>query len=81
MYVIRGNRQYTYSSDKEDIDPTWTSEDKARALTVAARLASKGVEADELDRLIRCIVWKSKFPGLIYEDVIEQRIQSLTAGL
>jgi hypothetical protein len=64
-----------------DPDPTWTANDRTRAQTVSARLAAKGVVAvDELDSLVRCIVWKMKLPGLIYDTQIEERIAALMLG-
>ena len=80
--AIRGNRWIPYSLIDKVIDPTWTTADNACALTVSARLTAKGVhDADELNGLVRCIVCKSKFPGLVYDDVIEDRIRELSRGL
>ena len=79
MYSIRGNCRIPCQS-VEQPDPTWTATDKSRALTVAARLHSKGVIADDIDSLVRCIIWKMKLPGLTYDAAIEERIATLMLG-
>ena len=80
MYSIRGNCMYSYKITKDDVlDPTWTVVDKSRAQTIEARLTSKGVTTQECETLVPCIVWKSKFPGLMYDDAIEARIRTLAA--
>jgi hypothetical protein len=79
MYSIRGNSRIQITP-MVDSDPTWTTTDRARAHTVSARLLAKGVGVNEIDSLVRCIIWKQKLPGLIYDTQTEERVASLMLG-
>ena len=56
---------------------TWTPADDGRALTYEAKLAHKGVSEAERRRLIPCIVWSAKVPGLRYPEAVERRLAEL----
>ena len=53
---------------------TWTAADDGRALTYEATLARKGVSEAERRRLIPCLVWSAKVPGLRYPEAVERRL-------
>ena len=53
---------------------TWTAADDGRAQTYEAMLARKGVSEAERRRLIPCLVWSAKVPGLRYPEAIERRL-------
>jgi hypothetical protein len=53
---------------------TWTAADDGRAQTYEAILARKGVSEAERRRLIPCLVWSAKVPGLRYPEAVERRL-------
>ena len=59
------------------MDPTWTEEDIARALTFTNRMIRLGVSPKEHAKLVPVAVWKAKFPGLVYPSEIEDRLKTL----
>ena len=66
MRVLRGNRWIQVAD--HCADPCWNREDLARYYTLLARFQHRGREA------VECMVWKAKFPGLVYNDTVEKLI-------
>jgi len=56
---------------------TWTAADDGRAQTYEAFLTRKGVSEAERRRLIPCLVWSAKVPGLLYPEAVERRLAEL----
>jgi hypothetical protein len=66
--VLRGNQLVTIPMSAQYWDPSWNAEDRARFLTLSARLPSLS------PAIIACMVWKRKFPGLQYDYAVEKLI-------
>ena len=79
LQSVRGNQLVSHVL-KEEGDPVWNSEDWGRYATFDARWASLGVSEYERTQLLPCAVWKSKFPGMVYNPTIESRLRTLYVG-
>jgi len=60
-----------------DRTAAWTAADDGRASTYEAKLSFKGVTEAERCRMIPCIVWSAKVPGLCYPEAIMKRMAEL----
>jgi hypothetical protein len=69
---IRGNTIHAIVT-QDPLDPCWNLEDCARFATLQARFATQ--PAMTLD-VLQCMVWKAKFPGLVYADSVENLIRA-----
>lgn len=67
-HIVRGNRIHILAQVL--LDPTWNAEDCARFATLRARYERQGQAIDT----IRCMVWKSKVPGLMYPPEVEMML-------
>lgn len=66
---------------KPDGDPTWTTEDWARAATLEARFSAAGATEEERRKYIPCAVYMLKFPGTTYDIVTMKRLNTLLCSL
>ena len=79
LQTVRGNKLISHVL-KEEGDRVWNVDDWERYATLDARWTSVGVSEYERAQLLPCAVWKSKFPGMIYNPTIESRLRSLLTG-
>lgn len=75
--LIRGGSMYKRIV-KLDRDPSWNSQDIERANILESRWIAKGICEEERTLLLPCAVWKSKFPGIVYNDTIELKLLQLS---
>lgn len=59
---------------KPDSTAAWSAADHGRAATLEGRLQAAGLSETERRKLIPCLVWSAKVPGLQYKDGMEKRI-------
>lgn len=59
-------------------DPTWSAADWGRAATLEAKWKMAGVSESERRTLVPCAVWAAKFPGLLYDSSVMQRLDELS---
>jgi hypothetical protein len=59
------------------VDPTWTSDDIARARTLDARWIQIGVCHTDRAKLVPLAVWKQKFVELVYPPEVEAQLKRL----
>lgn len=76
--LVRGNKCVPWIL-KPDGEPVWNNEDWGRAATLEIKFQSKGVSEDERRKLIPCAVLKHKYPGIMFQPYIEQRLSELAS--
>lgn len=74
--LVRGNKMMPWVL-KPDIDPIWNKHDIARAGTLEIKWNLAGVKEDERRRLLPCEIWRTKFPGLTFNDTVIKRLDEL----
>lgn len=74
--LLRGNVAMPWIL-KPDRDPCWNAEDWGRAATLEIRWKTMGVSEKDRRELLPCAIWKSKFPGLQYNPLIETKLRTL----
>lgn len=62
-------------------DPTWSAADWGRAATLEAKWKLTGVSESDRRTLIPCAVWSAKFPGMIYDVGVMQRLNDLRSTM
>ena len=62
---------------KPDNEDLWNDEDWGRAKTYEARLLSQGINESERSKLIPCIVWMKKFPGIQFRSDIMEKLSEI----
>lgn len=62
---------------RPDPDDTWNDEDWSRANALEARWLAKGLTEEERRLLLPCAVWSKKFPGIMFQDYIMERLRFL----
>ena len=62
---------------KPDGDQTWSESDWATANTLEARWNHMGVSEEERLRLLPCAILQKKFPGIVFAQDIEARLNTL----
>jgi len=61
-------------SVKPETTAAWSFADHGRAATLEARLQTCGLSEAERRKLIPCLVWSAKVPGLSYKEGVEKRM-------
>jgi hypothetical protein len=59
---------------KSETTAVWSATDHGRAMSLEARLQAEGLSESERRKLIPCLVWSTKVPGLRYKDSVEKRM-------
>lgn len=75
--LVRGGKMMHWIVKPEG-DPVWSSEDWARAATLEARYAAKGVSESERRKLVQCAVFKKKWPETKFTTAIESQLKALS---